>query len=694
MKIRTKPWAKAVACILFVLSITAILVTIQPVAELIWDGAYQSGGKESALENKEENLAMDLTHQLTDIYVNERTGPNPSTYSLEELIGDPNFFFTIKDPQGKTIEASSELGDYCERYEYRTTVSYYGEEHTFEKSYPTLEERQDVIHDMRNTYGSENIESLDTWEEVGDDGDMTFYLYVTYTEDEISEDLVFTGFLRTPLIQDHGSYVYQQLHETANLHATKDLYLIALVAGAIGAILSLLFLTWSAGRVEDYDGIALNKLDTHLPLELLQAIGFGASMVGLAIMYENILIGETLIFALFLLLTLAAAAVGLTMYLSLIRRIKAKTLFECVLVRKLARPLRWCWGKVKKAGGKLRRLLSDLAGKLPLYWKVGVGFLGLCLVEFFTILVLWVSAFEIGLVLWLMVKIVEGLFLVWVVVAMRELQHGAWQLGQGNLDYQIPLNTLRGDFKSHGEQLNSMRSAIQAAVEDQMKSERMKTELITNVSHDIKTPLTSIVNYVDLLKKQEMPTQEAKEYLEVLDRQSAKLKKLTEDLVEAAKATTGNTTVNFQRTDVNVLLTQSAGEYQEKLQSKALQLMLTPAPGNPAISADGRLLWRIFENLLSNIYKYALPGTRVYLTCTEEEDKVSITFRNISENPLNITADELMERFVRGDTSRHTEGSGLGLSIAKSLTELQYGSFDIAIDGDLFKATLTFPKIP
>ena len=199
---------------------------------------------------------------------------------------------------------------------------------------------------------------------------------------------------------------------------------------------------------------------------------------------------------------------------------------------------------------------------------------------------------------------------------------------------------------------------------------------------------------MDLLKKQEMPTEEAKEYLEVLDRQSAKLKKLTEDLVEAAKATTGTTTVNFQRTDVNVLLTQSAGEYQEKLQSKALQLMLTPAPGNPAISADGRLLWRIFENLLSNIYKYALPGTRVYLTCTEEADKVAITFRNISETPLNISAEELMERFVRGDASRHTEGSGLGLSIARSLTQLQYGSFDIAIDGDLFKATLTFPKIP
>ena len=227
-----------------------------------------------------------------------------------------------------------------------------------------------------------------------------------------------------------------------------------------------------------------------------------------------------------------------------------------------------------------------------------------------------------------------------------------------------------------------------------MKSERMKTELITNVSHDIKTPLTSIVSYVDLLKKQAMPNDQAREYLEVLDRQSARLKKLTEDLVEASKASTGNLTVDFQRTDVNVLLTQSAGEYQEKLAAKGMDLILTPAPENPAISADGRLLWRVFENLLSNIHKYAQPGTRVYLTCEAGENQVTTTFRNISATPLNISADELMERFVRGDASRNTEGSGLGLSIARSLTQLQHGTFSLTIDGDLFKAALTFPRIP
>ncbi|MBR5533926.1 MAG: HAMP domain-containing histidine kinase, partial [Ruminiclostridium sp.] len=623
--IRTKTWAKTVACVLFVLSITAVLVTNLPVSHLVWDGAYQSGGRENALETKEENLVMDLTHQLTEIYQQERMGPNPSTYPLEELQGDPNFFFTIKDPKGKTIEASRELGDYSERYELRTTVTYYGEEKTIEKSFDRLYERREAVLELKETYGDHVVTSV--WDEYDDAGNGTFYFRATYPVDSYSEDLVFTGFIRAPLVIDNGSYIYQQLQATTDLHFYKDVYLIVLVAGAIGTLLSLLFLTWSAGRVEDYDGVALNKMDTHLPLELLLAIGFGCSMVGIAVMYENILSGEPLVCGLLLLATMAAAGAGLAMYLSLVRRIKAKALWECLLVRKLTRPLRWCWGKVKNLGRRLRRVLSDLAGKLPLFWKAGVGFLGLCVLELFAFLHLWephfdTGTFTTGLFLWILIKIMEGIIAVFIVLAMRELQHGAWQLSQGNLDYQVPLEKLHGDFKSHGEQLNSMRSAIQSAVEDQLKSERMKTELITNVSHDIKTPLTSIVNYVDLLKKQEMPTPEAKEYLEVLDRQSAKLKKLTEDLVEAAKATTGNTTVNFQRTDVNVLLTQSAGEYQEKLQSKALQLMLTPAPGNPAISADGRLLWRVFENLLSNIYKYALPGTRVYLTCTEEEDKV------------------------------------------------------------------------
>ena len=284
--------------------------------------------------------------------------------------------------------------------------------------------------------------------------------------------------------------------------------------------------------------------------------------------------------------------------------------------------------------------------------------------------------------------------MVYVILAMKELRAGGDQLAAGNLDYKVPTDRLYGEFRRHGENLNNLRQGIQHAVEEQMKSERMKTELITNVSHDIKTPLTSIVSYVDLLKKEPMPTDQAKEYLDVLDRQAARLKKLIEDLVEASKASTGNLTVHFQPTDVNVLLSQSSGEYQERLAARDLSLVLTPAEEAPWISADGQLLWRVFENLLSNAQKYAMPGTRVYLSCQATEAEVAVTFRNISATPLNISAEELMDRFVRGDAARSTEGSGLGLSIARDLTQLQHGRFDLTIDGDLFKVVLTFPRCP
>ena len=237
-----------------------------------------------------------------------------------------------------------------------------------------------------------------------------------------------------------------------------------------------------------------------------------------------------------------------------------------------------------------------------------------------------------------------------------------------------------------------LKNGIQKAVDEQMRAERMKTELITNVSHDIKTPLTSIVNYVDLLEKEDIQPEKAKEYVDVLNRQAARLKKLTEDLVEASKASSGSLPVHLAPTDVNVLLSQLAGDYIEKLEGAQLEPIFHPAPSQPVIQADGQLLSRVLGNLFSNICKYAMPGTRVYFESTADEKTVSLTFKNISKYELNIPAEELMARFVRGDRARHTEGSGLGLSIAQSLTELQGGTFRIEIDGDLFKAVVTFPR--
>ena len=278
-------------------------------------------------------------------------------------------------------------------------------------------------------------------------------------------------------------------------------------------------------------------------------------------------------------------------------------------------------------------------------------------------------------------------------LALRQLQQGGEKLAEG--DFSHPVTLSRGalpELKRHAENLNSVQAGIQRAVEEKMKSERLKTQLITNVSHDIKTPLTSIVNYVDLLEKEDIQPEKAKEYVDVLNRQAARLKKLTEDLVEASKASSGSLPVHLALTDVNVLLSQLAGDYLEKLEAAQLEPIFKPAPSQPTVQADGQLLSRVLGNLFSNICKYAMPGTRVYFESAADEKTVSITFKNISKYELNIPAEELMARFVRGDRSRHTEGSGLGLSIAQSLTELQGGTFRIEIDGDLFKAIVTFPQ--
>ncbi len=274
---------------------------------------------------------------------------------------------------------------------------------------------------------------------------------------------------------------------------------------------------------------------------------------------------------------------------------------------------------------------------------------------------------------------------------MRKIQAGGQRMAAGHLDTPIDEKYTYGDFRDFARTMNQLGEGMGRAVEERMKSERFRTELITNVSHDIKTPLTSIVNYVDLIKKENITDEPLAEYIRVLDRQSARLKKLTEDLIDASKAATGNVSVNLTPCDAAVLIGQIEGEYGERLTDRNLSLVVTK-PNDPiTIVADGRLIWRVFDNLMSNILKYAMPGSRVYLDLRTKEGTACFTFRNMSAAPLNVPEEELLERFTRGDASRSTEGSGLGLSIANSLTELQGGRLSLHVDGDLFKVTLTFP---
>lgn len=668
--LRTKTWAKALACVLCVASLTAAVFSFPFVVKLAEDGAYQNSCQ-AYISQTEAAILDDLTFYVRDRYQAQQQGEIWT--DGPDRLNDPNFFYTIKDKSGKTLDASEELGDYRAKYSVTEQIKT-GQERHITRTFPTEEACYAAIRDLEEKYTDVSTEiSVDT---TAQDNEI-YRLTADYTEGGGTVTVTITGFIRSNL--SSSGDIYQTIHQAENHYFARNHYLCLLVGGLLLGLLCLAFLAWSAGRHEDQEGVVLHWVDRAIPLELILCIFVLPILLGVGFMQDSLFFkGQSLA-------GIACCAIfALAGCLSLVRRWKAGTLGQNLLVRRLAKPLR-------RLGHALHRGGSKLMEKLPLFWTAALGCLLLFFLEGLCIYAVWCGNGLEGV--WFLLKVLEAAIVIYAVISMRELQRGGRELAAGNLDYKVPLEKLRWDFKAHGENLNSMRTAIQAAVEDQMKSERMKTELITNVSHDIKTPLTSIVSYVDLLKKQEMPTPEAREYLEVLDRQSAKLKKLTEDLVEAAKASTGSMTVNFQRTDVNVLLTQSAGEYQEKLQSKTLQLLLTPAKDAPAISADGRLLWRVFENLLSNIYKYALPGTRVYLTCESDENTVTITFRNISATPLNITADELMERFVRGDDSRHTEGSGLGLSIARSLTQLQKGTFDLSIDGDLFKAVLTFPRI-
>ena len=350
------------------------------------------------------------------------------------------------------------------------------------------------------------------------------------------------------------------------------------------------------------------------------------------------------------------------------------------------RLVRWCWGLVKA----LWRGLKKLVHALPILWKWVLGLGGLAFVDLFWRMGLRHEGGAMALG-WLLFWLLAGAATLYAALAFRRLRTGASRLAAGDLSTQVEEKALIGDFRDQARDLNHIRDGVSAAVEERMKSERLRTELITNVSHDIKTPLTSIVSYVDLLSKEEPESETMQEYIDVLSRQSARLKKLIEDLIEASKASTGNLPVNWETVELGVLLDQTLGEYAERLEQAGLEPVLTKPAEPVEISADGRHMWRVLDNLMNNVVKYAMPGTRVYLDLERQGDQAVLTLRNISARKLGSRSEELLERFVRGDDSRSTEGSGLGLSIAMSLVKLQRGTMTLTVDGDLFKVSLSMP---
>ena len=430
--------------------------------------------------------------------------------------------------------------------------------------------------------------------------------------------------------------------------------------------------------------IKCNNLDL-LPFDLLTAI------VVMIAVFSIIAIGEfvyDMVDAVFLVTIIGTidyfVALGYTM--SFATRIKTRTLFKNCIITYILK-------FISKHLKRFFNWLKFVFGGFSLLQKTWVVALVIVALSFlFTVIVsnYWYRGQELFIIGMIIVTAIVILLLIYLALILQKIKSGGEKIASGDLQHKIDTQYMFADFKDFAESLNNINEGLQSAINDKMKSERFKTELITNVSHDIKTPLTSIINYVDLIKKEKTENENIKNYVSVLDRQSGRLKKLVEDLVEASKASSGVLPVDFAMCNVNVLLQQTVGEFEEKLNKRNIKPVLSLGEESLKILADGRHLWRVFDNIMNNICKYALEGTRAYISAEKIGNKVSITFRNVSKYELNVTADELMERFVRGDKSRNTEGSGLGLSIAKSLTELQNGEFQMKIDGDLFKVTLLF----
>lgn len=460
------------------------------------------------------------------------------------------------------------------------------------------------------------------------------------------------------------------------LYGMRGSLLPILVISLLLFAISVIYLLCAAGHRPDTDEIVPNLQD-KIPLDLYFAIVCPISLAILFLILEGrnpladmgalsfVVIGSIIL-----------AILGLATLLTCVTRLKlGRYFYQHTIAYQV---IRFCW----KMLAAVCSTIADAVKSISTTWKIAVAWLVIS--AFYTM-----GGFGA-------IVLSFALLLVFCSMAsqMQELKNGGEELAKGNLNYKINTQRMFPLFRAHGKNLNSISKGFSIALEQKMKSEHLKTELITNVSHDIKTPLTSIINFVNLLKREQIDNERAKGYIQVLDAKSQRLKQLTDDLVEASKITSGNISLQMERLDFKELVKQTCGEFDDKLKEKCLEMIVSLPPEPVYIEADRRRIWRVVENLFSNVCKYALEGTRVYLEIRrvrQDDREIAVfTMKNISAQALNIRADELTERFIRGDISRSTEGSGLGLSIAQNLTTLQKGTFEIYLDGDLFKVQIGF----
>ncbi len=617
-----------------------------------------------------------------------------------------SLFLTLFVISSVVFAAMIEFGVYTSsREEVRENVRYPS---AFGAMYRLCEE---FIGDGDVLYCNDNF----TFNELGDmvssvilDGGLVFdiranYEYITerIPDEVIESGPVFTHKL-TDLISDQEIYQHNRdwlidpstgniidvtiriasVFTTPNvadlLYDNKILIPVAAVVSVISAILLLAFTVSAAGHRRGTDEIALSPFD-RVPLDLLACTAFIISALLLPPFSDcfNLICRTTISFNISW--TVAAVACVVIVFLfsllltvlmsTVAARIKCGTFFKNNLI---TRALRYVKRAVMAVPIIWRTLLASIAfAVLTLIIFVNLDYLGFMTIVFLALL--W--GFGIAVLS----------YNAW---CMRRLRIAGHRIASGDLSFRVNTDGLHGDYRLHAEDLNNIGAGIETAVNERMKSERFRAELITNVSHDIRTPLTSIINYIDLLKTPDIDAETVRSYIEVLDRQSQRLRRLTDDLIEASKASSGTLPVTLEPIELSLLLSQTAGEYSERLEQCGLSLVTRAPEGSISVMADGRHTSRIIDNLMSNVCKYALSGTRVYIEIVTSGKHAGISISNISREPLGKSVNELTERFVRGDESRHTEGSGLGLSIASSLAEIQGAALSIETISDLFRATL------
>ena len=610
--------------------------------------------------NDAYNMLEGSIYQIGDMYHNYQS----LTDQYEE--GDSNYFYYYKDLKSgrvvtnrESLEQEKNLNDVAKKVQ---KMGKY------------------VIVKSKLSDFQTNIEKADAEE---------WQSQIIYMSDSEDGDFAFmTGVDTTYPVKD--SYYKNALFYEKNSPVIRGIG-----AGIIAALLTFLactiWLVTIAGRTEKDGELHLYRFDrckTEIGAAVIIVAWVIPSMIGVLALNSigllqreavitgthTVTYGTSLGFIGLVGIALYTCNMFLTGVLSLARRIKAgiawKNSFLCDIIEFIK--------LMARNAGHIAKIVVLYLGYVAVHWIVCIA-------------AGWVSTFWV-LVL-LIVQTVGFVVLVNGAIGRQKIKEGVEKISEGELDYKINLEEIHGEQKRIAEQVNSIGSGLDAAVEKNMKSERLKTDLITNVSHDIKTPLTSIINYVNLLKQENFEDPKIQRYIEVLEEKSLRLKTLTEDVVEASKVSSGNISLEFMNINMVEMIQQTSGEFEEKFQARNLTEIMN-LPEEAIVRVDGRRMWRVLENIYNNAAKYAMEGTRIYADLQTLDGKVIFSLKNISEQPLNISsAEELTERFIRGDLSRSTEGSGLGLSIAKTLTTMMGGTFDLYLDGDLFKVVIIFDKI-